>query len=334
MLTTPKLTIDPFAKERYLLHAMKKQDSSSDAVKQILENYGLAPIPPPQKGQDYFTEAEIEQFKSEIFKRIVPPTVNVDYDLLEKFLQSRIDEAVSKIKPAKKGDPGDPGEPGTNAVLNIKELANQVLSLLPKTKREKLLTMDEVRKTFQDYISQIPPRVVQYGGSPSSLRLLTDVVLTGVPQDIKGNYILTPSGGSGHTIQDEGTPLTARTNLNFVGAGVTVTDGGAGPNSTIVTIPGGSGSGITRVISSINTPTTAPAVASTDYVYFVSGTTTLTLPTAVGNLNRYTVKRVGVNTVTVATTSAQTIDGSATALLNVQYQSLDLVSDGANWNVV
>lgn len=43
--------------------------------------------------------------------------------------------------------------------------------------------------------------------------------------------------GGGHTIQDEGTPLAQRANLNFVGAGVTVTDGGAGPDSTIVTIP-------------------------------------------------------------------------------------------------
>ncbi len=47
-------------------------------------------------------------------------------------------------------------------------------------------------------------------------------------------------GGGGHTIQDEGTPLTQRTNLNFVGSAVTVTDGGAGPDSTIVTITGGS----------------------------------------------------------------------------------------------
>ena len=54
-----------------------------------------------------------------------------------------------------------------------------------------------------------------------------------------GVEYLISGGGSGHTIQDEGTPLTARTNLNFVGAGVTVTDGGAGPNSTIVTVTGG-----------------------------------------------------------------------------------------------
>jgi hypothetical protein len=51
------------------------------------------------------------------------------------------------------------------------------------------------------------------------------------------------SGSAGHTIQDEGTPLTARTNLNFVGAGVAATDD-AGNNATKITIgstsPGGS----------------------------------------------------------------------------------------------
>jgi hypothetical protein len=52
-----------------------------------------------------------------------------------------------------------------------------------------------------------------------------------------GNETLTISAHSGHTIQDEGNPLTQRTNLNFVGAGVTATDGGAVLDSTIVTIP-------------------------------------------------------------------------------------------------
>jgi len=49
-------------------------------------------------------------------------------------------------------------------------------------------------------------------------------------------------GGGGHTIQDEGTPLTQRTNLNFIGAGVAATDN-AGNDATDVTItatPGGS----------------------------------------------------------------------------------------------
>ncbi len=43
-------------------------------------------------------------------------------------------------------------------------------------------------------------------------------------------------GTSGHVIKDEGTPLTARAGLNFVGAGVTATDD-AGNDQTIVTIP-------------------------------------------------------------------------------------------------
>jgi hypothetical protein len=53
---------------------------------------------------------------------------------------------------------------------------------------------------------------------------------------------LNPGGSGGHVIQDEGTPLTARANLNFVGAGVTATDD-AGNNATVVTIPGGGGVG-------------------------------------------------------------------------------------------
>lgn len=91
---------------------------------------------------------------------------------------------------------------------------------------------------------------------------------------------------------------------------------------------------IANVISVINTPTTAGAVAYTEYFYFVSGTTTLTLPTAVGNTNKYTVKNTGVATVTIATTSAQTIDGSTTASLPVANTALTMVSDGANWQIV
>lgn len=88
-----------------------------------------------------------------------------------------------------------------------------------------------------------------------------------------------------------------------------------------------------RAVSSVAVNTTAAAASGTDYVYFVSGTTTLTLPTAVGNTNRYTVKNTGAATVTVACTGAETINGSATLTLagNV---SADLISDGANWRSV
>jgi hypothetical protein len=62
---------------------------------------------------------------------------------------------------------------------------------------------------------------------------------TGISIVNGASSITISSTASGHTVQEEGSSLTNRTNLNFVGANVTVTDGGAGPDSTIVTISGG-----------------------------------------------------------------------------------------------
>lgn len=95
----------------------------------------------------------------------------------------------------------------------------------------------------------------------------------------------------------------------------------------------GGGGGTIRSINSISSDTTAGSTAGTDYVYLVSGTTTLTLPTAVGNTNLYTVKNVGTGVVTINTTGGQSIDADTTVTMPVQYTSVDLISGGANWNV-
>ena len=92
------------------------------------------------------------------------------------------------------------------------------------------------------------------------------------------------------------------------------------------------GSGITRIVSNITGNTTAPAVALTDYDYNCTGPLTLTLPTAVGNTNEYSVTRISGLT-TVATTASQTINGSPTAALTINRMTLTFLSDGANWNI-
>lgn len=144
---------------------------------------------------------------------------------------------------------------------------------------------------------------------------------------------LEQAGGGSITLKTNGVNNGSQTILNLkAGTNMTITDNGSG--QVTFDASGGAGSGIVRSVSTISTPTTAGSSAATDYVYFVSGTTTITLPTAVGNTNRYTVKNVGSNTVTIATTSAQTIDGSSTASLPVANTSLDLVSDGSNWQVI
>ena len=63
-----------------------------------------------------------------------------------------------------------------------------------------------------------------------------------------------------------------------------------------------------------------------------SNNTTMTLPSA-GSVHagdRITIKNVGSGTVTVATTSSQTIDGAASIALT-QYQSVSMFSNGSAW---
>ena len=67
-----------------------------------------------------------------------------------------------------------------------------------------------------------------------------------------------------------------------------------------------------------------------------SNSFTLTLPTAVGCTGRiYNLKNVGTGIITIATTSSQTIDGTATGILTlIQYDNLMVQSDGANWIII
>jgi hypothetical protein len=95
------------------------------------------------------------------------------------------------------------------------------------------------------------------------------------------------------------------------------------------------GGGISRSVLSVAVNTSAGSTVSTDYIYLASNTITITLPTAASNTNRYTIKNVGTGVVSIATTSSQTIDGSSSPItINTQYVSLDLISDGSNWNII
>jgi hypothetical protein len=89
---------------------------------------------------------------------------------------------------------------------------------------------------------------------------------------------------------------------------------------------------ITRVITDVASNTAAGSTAKTDYIYNVTATATITLPTAVSNTNRYTVTVVEPGViVTIATTSSQLINGSASAVFSAQYTSYDFVSRGSEW---
>lgn len=181
-------------------------------------------------------------------------------------------------------------------------------------------------------------------GETIAATLTGNITVTLTSGDYKGQrltLILTQDGTGSRTVSWPGTAKLAQggfTLATSASAVDVVTFQWDGTNWREVarapaTAPGSS-SAITRTVSAISSPATAGATASTDYVYLVSGTTTLTLPTAVSNTNLYTVKNTGSNTVTVATTSSQTIDGSSTITLPVANTAVGLISDGSNWRVI
>jgi len=69
-----------------------------------------------------------------------------------------------------------------------------------------------------------------------------------------------------------------------------------------------------------------------------SGSVTITLPDATATyvFNVHNVKKTDstTNTVVINTTSGQTIDGASSATIKVQYASITLATDGANWFVI
>lgn len=115
--------------------------------------------------------------------------------------------------------------------------------------------------------------------------------------------------------------------------------------STIITttqgtINSGFAAGIIPRARALSTKTANYTIVDADGTILVdctSGNVTITLPTAVGrSAKEFKIKRIDgtTNTVTIATTSSQTIDGSTTKLIPFQFWEYTLQSDNANWRIV
>lgn len=111
-----------------------------------------------------------------------------------------------------------------------------------------------------------------------------------------------------------------------------LTDGNGITQWASVTATGGSG--ITRTVSVLSVSSTLAATANTDYAFFPNVGINLTLPTAIDNKNRYTIKNMVASSILVTAASGQDIDGDETALITDQYESIDLQSNGSVWGVV
>lgn len=101
----------------------------------------------------------------------------------------------------------------------------------------------------------------------------------------------------------------------------------------IATISGGTSTTISRNIVLMTASATLINLNYTDVICLVQGAYIPTLPTAVGNTNIYTIKNNHTSNITVNTTSAQTIDGSATIALAPE-EAITVVSTTTNWSII
>jgi hypothetical protein len=285
-------------------------------------------------GQDG-KDADEEKIVEEVLKKIVVP--EVDLEPLKEDIDSKFSKVYDHIKKSINGFPG------------VRLLASLMdVSLSSPSNGQALIYNSTTGKWENSTVSGsgdvVGPgsatdnAIARYDGTTGKL-----IQNSGATIDDSGNITANNLSGTNtgdqslfRTIAVSGqsdvvADSTTDTLTLVAGSNITITTN-AGTDTITIASTGG-GSGIVRSISSISSPTTAGATAATDYVYFVSGTTTLTLPTAVGNTNRYTVKNTGSNVVTIDTTSSQTIDGALTYTLNVPY-AVDIVSDGSGWFII
>jgi hypothetical protein len=89
--------------------------------------------------------------------------------------------------------------------------------------------------------------------------------------------------------------------------------------------------------TSVSTATTLDATHNVVDVDASSAAITITLPTAVGiNGREYVIRKLDSsgNAVTVDGNGAETINGAATKALSTQYETVHIMSDGANWIIL
>lgn len=114
------------------------------------------------------------------------------------------------------------------------------------------------------------------------------------------------------------------------GTGDTIRAGGSKINDNFTELYDGKQN--SRISSVKSTNYVLSYVANTDYVFFLTGTTTITLPSAVANTNRHTFKSVS-GTSTVNCDGEETIEGVDSITIQNE-DSVDLVSNGTEWKVI
>jgi hypothetical protein len=89
-------------------------------------------------------------------------------------------------------------------------------------------------------------------------------------------------------------------------------------------------------VMSYTSKTASYTVTDDDFtIDCTSGTFDVTLLTSVGRIGKVlNIKNSGTGVITVNPDGTETIDGSLTAVLSTQYESITIQSNGANWVIL
>lgn len=235
--------------------AMANQDFATP--KEVATIFGeLAKVVKDIKVKGEQKDALLEQELSRLISEHKSLSKSADYsvDYFKKELQT-IKNVISnlKLQHGKDGEDGKDADPVDleNLATRASKMAQDELKPLIPTiptpdtgeaiigkinadeseliKKEKVEGLDELERKADFALSR--PLMMGGGGEVLDVKAGTNVTVN----KRGGIYTISAEGG-GHTIEDEGSPLSQRTNLNFVGDGVTATDDDVN-DATIVTIP-------------------------------------------------------------------------------------------------
>lgn len=316
-------------------------------------------------------DQQVAQFKAALTEKIQAQTIDDVSEQLEKFkkkfnlkplfdsltkLENDLDEKIKtiseqlvtetktlkRIVASKEQDTSNQIQEVSGTITALKtELSQLTVQRTNDVKdlKDKLEKLFDFSLSAQDTFLEIQ-KLIEKNDKDAKKKIETfNELIEKLRQDFNTRLANVSHGGNANrniAINSNTSILSRYTDINFK-PGTNITFTALNNNTTkyldfTIAATGGPG-GMSRSIEVISASQAAGDTSGTDYVYVCSAGIALTMPTAVANTNLYTVKNVGTSSVLIATTGGETIDTQATIIMPIQFTSVDLISDGANWNI-
>lgn len=148
---------------------------------------------------------------------------------------------------------------------------------------------------------------------------------SGFKFDVNGSSRLNGAATLTNTVTMSGIASTTTANVLYFNSSTGAVTYGAAPSGSPYSVTN-------KTATYTETATSGTVIVKCDTT---TGAFTINLPTAVGNTATIIVKKIaGTGAVTIDGNASETIDGGATAIINKVYESITLISDNLNWQIV